>query len=255
MEQNLRRLGDLDNFKVASDDPDVRGWDVKTSDGRAIGEVQELIVDPAAQKVRYLDVELDRTGFDLQNSRRVSIPIESAQIDRDDHAVRLSGLSRGAVAAMPASDYGYTANTRDRISGADRDRESVMTRSEEELRVGKRSGQVGEVVVGKHVETEHVSEPVSVERERVRVDRRPIEGDARNREARISEDEIRVPVTEEELVVEKRPVAKEELVISKETVRDVEHVEEDLRKERFDVRNEGRVRDETDRTRSRKGGL
>ena len=60
MDPNLRRLGELDNFEVASDDPDVRGWDVKTRDGREVGEVEELIVDPSARKVRYLEVDLNR---------------------------------------------------------------------------------------------------------------------------------------------------------------------------------------------------
>ena len=47
---------------------------------------------------------------------------------------------------------------------------------------------------------------------------------------------------------------KEELVVSKETIRDTENVEADLRKERFDVRKDGRVIEDDDRTRSRRGG-
>jgi hypothetical protein len=44
-----------------------------------------------------------------------------------------------------------------------------------------------------------------------------------------------VPVTEEEVVVEKRPVAKEEVRIRKDVVEDTEVVEEDVRKEEVDV--------------------
>lgn len=263
MAQHLRRLSDLSDFKVASDDPDVRGWAVKTRDGREVGEVEELIVDPDARKVRYLEVDLDRDSFGLRDEKRVSIPIESAEINQRDHAVLVSGLSREAIGAMPASQYSTGPSTRmgreetvtGRESSAAREqRGTAIPRTEEELHVGTRRHEAGEVVVGKHVETEHVSEPVSVERERVHVERRPVTGETRAREGTFQDEEIRIPVVEEEIITEKRPVVKEELVVGKETVRDTEHVEADLRKERFDVRKDGRVIDEDDRTRSRRGG-
>lgn len=262
MNENLRRLGDLDDFQVASDDPDIRGWDVKTRDGRDIGEVEELIVDPVARKVRYLEVDLDREGFALRESRRVSIPVESAEINRSDRTVMVTGLSRDAIAAMPQSEYGIgrstttarETTTTGRESSYGREHETAIPRTEEELHVGKRRHEAGEVVVGKHVETERVSEPVSVERERVHVERRPVEGDAHAREARFENEEIRIPVIEEEIITEKRPVVKEELVVSKETIRDTDNVEADLRKERFDVRKDGRVIEDDERTRSRRGG-
>ena len=51
-------LDELDDYQVSEGDPDVRGWDVIASDGRKIGEVDELLVDTQAMKVRYLDVDL-----------------------------------------------------------------------------------------------------------------------------------------------------------------------------------------------------
>jgi uncharacterized protein (TIGR02271 family) len=276
MPHNLRRLGDLPDYQVARGEPDVRGWHVRTGDGRPIGEVEELIVDTEAQKVRYLEVGLDRKGFGLRDGRTVSIPIESAQIDRGDHTVLVERLSRDAIAALPESEYLGRAHPkltphdttpgRDqpaRTDRAERDRidrdmsagtPKVIPRSEEELYVNTRRTQTGEVVVGKHVDTERVSQPVTVERERVHVERRPVEGGAQNREIQMTDDEIRIPVMEEELIVEKRPVVREELVISKETVRETERVEDDVRKERFDVRNEGRVTDDAGRARPRRGG-
>lgn len=47
-------------YKVAEGDPDVRGWDVMDRDGNRIGEVDDLLVDTTALKVRYLEVRLDR---------------------------------------------------------------------------------------------------------------------------------------------------------------------------------------------------
>jgi uncharacterized protein (TIGR02271 family) len=65
-------------------------------------------------------------------------------------------------------------------------------------------------------------------------------------ETEIGEDEVVMPVTEEEVVTEKRPVVKEELRIRKDTVRDEELVEEDVRKEEVDedaTTTRGRSRD------------
>ena len=48
-------------------------------------------------------------------------------------------------------------------------------------------------------------------------------------------DEVRIPLTEEELVVEKRPVVKEELVVGKRVVEDRDVVEAEVRREEFDI--------------------
>jgi len=53
--------------------------------------------------------------------------------------------------------------------------------------------------------------------------------------AEIGEDEVSVPVVEEEVVTDKRAVVKEELKIRKDVVEDEEVVEEDVRKEEVDV--------------------
>ena len=107
---------------------------------------------------------------------------------------------------------------------------------EEELQVDKRQVQAGEVHVRKHVETEHVRESVPVTREEVTVERHPVSADAGlAANARVGEDEISVPVMREEVVASKRAVPKEEVVVRTRSVADQEVVEEDLRRERIDV--------------------
>lgn len=59
-DKRLASLDGLTGYKVAEGDPDVRGWDVIGRDGRRIGEVDDLLVDTAALRVRYLEVRLDR---------------------------------------------------------------------------------------------------------------------------------------------------------------------------------------------------
>ncbi len=56
---HLTPLRRLHGYRVAGGDPDVRGWLVLGADGRKIGEVDDLLVDTEALRVRYLDVTLD----------------------------------------------------------------------------------------------------------------------------------------------------------------------------------------------------
>jgi len=59
----------------------------------------------------------------------------------------------------------------------------------------------------------------------------------------IGEEEVRIPVSEEELVVEKRPRVKEELVVRKRPVEETQEIEADLRREEIDIETRGRVRE------------
>lgn len=131
--------------------------------------------------------------------------------------------------------YGDWSAVRGYVSeGYGADRDTRITRAEEELAIGKRQVQAGEVTVRKTVDTERVTERVPVTREEVTVERRPVEASDRTA-PEIGEDRIVVPVTEEEVVVEKRPVVKEEVVLRTRAVEDTEQVEADLRRERVDV--------------------
>jgi uncharacterized protein (TIGR02271 family) len=287
-------LDELDDFEVAEGDPDVRGWDVISADGRKIGEVEQLLVDTAAMKVRYLDVDVDDELMESDNDERhILIPIGYARLDEDDDhvvvdqlqssqistlpvydhrpltrdyetSVRQSfetgytGASTGAVApttepteSMPSTDtaakddfYAHDLYNDNRFYGSrrkDAEGERRLTLSEEQLDVGKREVRAGEVRIDKDVETRHVQRDVPVQHEEVIVERRPAEpGMGAN--ARIEEGEIHVPVTQEELVVQKRTVPKEELVVKKRTVTENEPVEADLRSQRAEVHEEGDFR-------------
>lgn len=268
----LARLDDLDDYKVADGEPDIRGWDVKTSDGRKVGKVDSLIVDTGALKVRYLDIELDRKALKLDEDRHVMVPIGGARLDDDHDDVILGTTTAAQLLALPP--YGRGSLTREHETalrqrldtsykgagkGANTDYYAHphydtkqfygkrggtgdvqrMTLSEEELKVGKRQKRAGEVDVRKTVETQHVSEKVPLMHEEVTVERHAVSSgttDAgRISERDISEDEIRIPVMAEEAVVEKRVVPKEEIVINKRMVQGEETVEADLKRERVDV--------------------
>ena len=108
-----------------------------------------------------------------------------------------------------------------------------VQRSEEELRAGVREREAGQVSVRKRVRTERETIVVPKKREEVTVDRVPVNEPAS--EGQLGEDEITVPIVEEEVVVEKRPVVKEEIRVRKDVVQDEEIVEEDVRKEEVDI--------------------
>lgn len=59
--KKLFYLDDLSNYKVASDDSDVRGWKVKDADNRTIGKVDRLLANKETERVVYLDIEVDES--------------------------------------------------------------------------------------------------------------------------------------------------------------------------------------------------
>lgn len=256
---SLRETGD---FEVADGYPDVKGWDVKADGGRKVGEVHDLLFDRTTCAVRYMDVELDRKRFNLKEARHVLVPIGSVRLDDDGDDVLLNGITDADLLAGPAYrhdsfDDEYEQDLGSRFGGRTGDRDlhdergfwgsrhqegrQALVRSEEELAVGTRRHKAGEVEVEKHTTTEHVRKDVPVTREEVTVERRPVSGDRPNAAAS-DQNEIRVPVYEEEVVTEKRMVPKEEVVIRKQETRGTESVEADLRKERVDVDVKGKVR-------------
>lgn len=91
-----------DDYKIASDDPDVRGWDVMDSSGRKIGEVDELIVDTNAMKVRYLEVDVDSDLHNVDDDHHILVPIGSATLDQSGKNVMLSTLNSSSLASYPA---------------------------------------------------------------------------------------------------------------------------------------------------------
>jgi uncharacterized protein (TIGR02271 family) len=155
-----------------------------------------------------------------------------------------SGVEIPGAQAVPP-EAGRVRNREDLPGpGILRDEDELrIRRSEEELEVETREREAGAVRVRKRVRTERERIRVPKKRVEVTVERVPIEGDAVSAEGEIAkpeigEDEIVVPVIEEEIVVEKRPVVKEEIRIRKEVVEETEVVEENVRREEVEVDEE-----------------
>jgi sporulation protein YlmC with PRC-barrel domain len=129
--ESLRRLSDAD-YEVAPGEYDVRGWHVIAANDEKVGTVDDLIIDPAAGKVRYLEVDIDRKAVGLDRDRHVLIPVGSAQLDCKDKVVLLSGMTRAALSTLPDYTGANFASERGYLSTAYPSKR--MTRSVDELR-------------------------------------------------------------------------------------------------------------------------
>ncbi len=234
------------------------GYTVYDRDGSKIGKVDDLFVDEV-DNPEYIGVKM---GFFGMSS--TIVPMEAVRVDDGEQALYVEAekdqVKNGprfdqdneitpeyerqvreyyGLGAMEATEergaYGvYDDDRNDRVSGDEN--ELRVQRSEEELRAGIREREAGQVSVRKRVRTERERIAVPKRREEVSVDRVPVDREAS--EPEIGEDEVSVPVVEEEIVVEKRPVVKEEIRVRKDVVEDEEVVEEDVRKEEIDIDDE-----------------
>ena len=145
------------------------------------------------------------------------------------------GMSMGDTETGEFREHAITDEGVNQSQGddlADED-ELRVQRTEEELKAGTREREAGALNVRKRVRTDRESIEVPTRHEEESVERVPVEGEAS--EAQIGEEEVSVPVTEEEVVAGKRAVAKEEVRVRKDVVQDTEVVEEDVRREEVDV--------------------
>jgi PRC-barrel domain len=93
-------LSAASGLAVADGEPDIRGWRVRTRTGSEIGEVTDLIVDPARMQVRYMDVRLERAF--AGDGRHVLVPIGVAALDETQEDVH---VDTGAASLLNAPAY------------------------------------------------------------------------------------------------------------------------------------------------------
>ena len=253
----------------------MRGTSVYSSDGDELGSVEELFLDDETGQPEWIALG---TGF--LGRKRVVVPIAGADVrdegvyvpygkdqvkgtpDIDGDAISQETESRlfahyglqyserrsdtglpegghGSADPEDATDTGLEPGTPDSPGDTTEGTPSV-TRSEEELRVGKRETETGRLRLHKWVETERVEVPVDLRREKARVTREPVDRSASDQE--IGREEIEITLREEQPVVEKETVAKERIRVDKEVEVGHETVGDELRNERVEVEDESRPR-------------
>lgn len=95
---DIHYLENLDDYKVASGYSDVRGWEVKDFNNLTIGEVKSLVASKSAERVVYLDVEVDeeliKVGSQSYNTAAGDGVKEYINEDGENHLIIPIGMVR-----------------------------------------------------------------------------------------------------------------------------------------------------------------
>jgi uncharacterized protein (TIGR02271 family) len=273
----FHRIKDFDpDYRTHFDNQDIVGFPLYSGDEK-VGAVDDLLVDDEG-RFRYLLINTGAWIF----GKKVLLPIGQARIDHSAKRVFVDGLSRTQVEALPeftgenAIDYEYeeqvrntyrplstnqgieqaaTANLYDRQSYRyeqdsalygmnDRDHQNLRL-YEERLVANKQRQKTGEVIIGKHVETERAQVQVPIEKERVVIERntpadagRPVApGEATFDQGQVA----RLEVYEETPDIRKEVVLREEVKVRKEVDRETVQAEDTIRREELDLDNQGQA--------------
>src|SRR4028118_241544 len=186
-------------------------------------------ITPEFENEVYSYYGLQRTGSTEDRGTYADYSSSQPTSGSAGRGMAMGDTESGEFREHPPSEEGVSGEGSDLD---DRD-ELRVQRSEEELVAGTREVEAGAMRVRKRVRTDREQIEVPTRHEEVSVERVPVSGEAT--EAQIGEDEVVVPVTEEEVVVDKRAVAKEEVRLRKDVVEGTEVVEEDVRREEIDV--------------------
>jgi uncharacterized protein (TIGR02271 family) len=141
------------------------------------------------------------------------------------------------VGTGTANTMGTGATMRSQATTTDTN-DIVVPEYQEELVVGKRQEEIGEVHLHKDVVEEQETIAVNLRREEVTVERVPVSGDAidpNTAQDAFKNADIEVPVMGEEAVVGKRAHEVEEVRLRKQTFEDQQQVSDTVRKERVVV--------------------
>jgi uncharacterized protein (TIGR02271 family) len=131
-----------------------------------------------------------------------------------------------------------TANVNDNVQDDFHQLRSLKLRAER-LNVTKQPVQTGEVGLHKEVVTEQKTIDVPVTHEEVFLERRPVTGNAAPDTTPIGEGEIRVPLTEEKVNVRKDTVETGEVSIGKRTVQETQRVRDTVKREEARAEQQG----------------
>jgi uncharacterized protein (TIGR02271 family) len=233
---------------------DLRGEEVVDRDGDKIGKLEEIYLDQETGQPEWALVKTGLFGsastfVPLAGAERADdglrVPYEKShvkdapnmepdgQLSHEDEA-RL--YRHYGVAYDEGAESGSSGGPGHDTSGPNTD--DAMTRSEEELQVGKTTRERGRARLKKYVVTEEVTQTVPVQREEVRIEREPITDgnvDAATDGPEISEEEHEVTLHEEQVVTSKQAVPKERVRLDKDTVVEEQQVSEEVRKEQIEA--------------------
>jgi uncharacterized protein (TIGR02271 family) len=119
--------------------------------------------------------------------------------------------------------------------------EALVQLREEELAARKQQVEVGRVSVGTEIVQEEQTLEVPVTREELTIERHPVDRRPSDQPIAASTDVLRVPVHADQVSVDKQAVVYEEVNVGKRAVDQTQRVSETVRKEVVDVDATGEV--------------
>jgi len=87
-------------YEIVPSQPDIRGWWVMDSSHSKIGNVEDLIFNPASRKVRCLVLNVADNDLGLR-SRSVLIPIEAVDLQENEAIIVVPDLSPEMFQLLP----------------------------------------------------------------------------------------------------------------------------------------------------------
>ncbi len=93
-------LGELQG-ELADGECDVEGWHVMAADGTRVGEVERVLVDADARRIRYLDVDLEEYLVPTHQVRRVLIPVAQTQLFDEGQTVLVPRMRGEDIVNLP----------------------------------------------------------------------------------------------------------------------------------------------------------
>lgn len=268
----LHRLTAFDpNYSETFQEHDIKGLGVYTDiNNEKIGTVSDVLVDEEGH-FRYLIVDL---GFWIFG-KKVLLPVGRSRIDYEAHRVYAIGMTKEQAEDLPEFEEGRMLDYdyEERVRGVYRDAKygtSAVTTStpsytresyryehepslynlnerdhktlklyEERLIANKRREKIGEVAIGKHVESETAKVSIPIEKEHVVISRVTPEDAGRvvsSEEASFQEGEVaRLEIYEETPEVRKEAVLREEVNVEKVVERETVQAQDTVRREELDV--------------------
>lgn len=208
---DVRKLASLDDWQLEDSGQDLRGKTLYDLRGGEVGRVDDMLADLHDERVVALRLHDDRM-----------VPIDHVDI-RNGHPVLTADPAR-----LPQPKAGF-------------DRNEVTSEHipiiEETLDVGKREVDLGKVRVQSRVVSQRVGADVTLQDERVHVERRAMNEpiSASDADALLKDDTVELSESAERVVSTKRAAVTGEVVVDKDVDTRTERVEGVVRHTEVDV--------------------
>ncbi len=210
--------------------------------GEVIRDLADMGVAPEDISFYQKECEIGHPLVSVTSSKRL----------QDATSILLSHGAYGPERKATASTLNETGTMTERRGKASTSRareehphleqEQHMRLHAEQLRAYKQPHQVGEVILRKEVVSEQQGIDVPITREEVVIERRTLAEDASAAEEAIGEKQtIRIPITDEEVMVSKQNVTIGEVVIGKHELHETRHFTDTVRHEEARLEREGDV--------------